>query len=65
MLRKQQVWNNSEMLTYGPVPTMQRERKLRSNRKVKHVIIKVVMSNDNSYIQGVPAPSQCAGVRGN
>ena len=27
MLRKQQVWTNSDMLTYWPFPTMQRERK--------------------------------------
>ena len=35
MLHKQQVLTNSEMLSYGPFPTMQRERKQRNNRKVK------------------------------
>jgi hypothetical protein len=33
MLHKQQVWTNSEILTYRPFPTMQRERKERNNTK--------------------------------
>jgi hypothetical protein len=53
--------NNSEMLTYGPFPTIQREKKWRNYRKVKHVTMIIIVILD-THITLLTNLSFCGGM---